>query len=127
MSLDEHKYLGCDAFGSVFNILGAAAAVGAGPTWTSFIMLACVQSTFYLAQWEEYHTGTMSCGNGYFGVTESQMTLMAIHVITSIYGLSTWDIRPFSSCPYNIRELLLVALVLSNIALSLSKYVDKKK
>lgn len=83
-------------------------------------MLACVQITFYLAQWEEYHTGTMSCGNGYFGVTEGQFVLMLIHLVSAMWGIRIWDMQPVAEVSMSIRTILLLALITSNLMLSFS-------
>jgi hypothetical protein len=52
------------------------------------MLLFCnIELAFYLAQWEEYHTGTLNWSNGWFGVTESQLTQMLLFVLTGIFGV----------------------------------------
>jgi hypothetical protein len=46
-----------------------------------------IELTFYLAQWEEYHTGTLNWSNGYFGVTESQFAQMIIFLMSAAFGV----------------------------------------
>jgi ethanolaminephosphotransferase len=115
-----HTYCtGCDALCAIFNMVSAAASLQLGATLRSYIALSSVAISFYLAQWEEYHTGTMSCGNGYYGVTEGQLTLIALHFITAWQGNDFWKQSPLA--PYinmSIVEALAVALVLSNIILA---------
>jgi hypothetical protein len=48
---------------------------------------------FYLAQWEEYHTGTLELG--YFNVTEAQLLLMIVHLVTFFMGPFFW-LRTFT-------------------------------
>jgi hypothetical protein len=52
------------------------------------MLLFCnIELAFYLAQWEEYHTGTLNWSNGWFGVTESQLTQMLLFVLTGVFGV----------------------------------------
>lgn len=114
---------GCDALCTVFNIISAAAAVGCGSTMVSLVMVGAVGTTFYLAQWEEYYTGTLSCGNGVFGVTEGQWVLVVIHLLTAGFGHELWRYKPVDALPYSMDIYLVCILVLSNVVLGLSKYV----
>ena len=67
------------------------------------MLLFCnVELAFYLAQWEEYHTGTLNWSNGWFGVTESQLTQMLLFCMTGIFGLKAsslfcWFVREFAA------------------------------
>lgn len=47
-----------------------------------------ILTTFYLAQWEEYYTGTLTLG--YVGVTEGQLSAIAIYLTTAYFGVSFW-------------------------------------
>ncbi|KAJ0408743.1 hypothetical protein P43SY_001967 [Pythium insidiosum] len=82
---------GCDALCTVFNVLSAAATIQVGASWGTFVALSSVSVAFFMAQWEEYHTGVMSCGNGYYGVTEGQLTLVAAHLVTALLGPGFWQ------------------------------------
>ncbi|EQC34569.1 hypothetical protein SDRG_07894 [Saprolegnia diclina VS20] len=108
---------GCDALSTLINMLSAVAALELGPSYAAYATICTVSVTFYLAQWEEYHTGTMSCGNGYFGVTEGQLVLVFVHLLTAAVGGDFWRLEvPYT--PYTFAEVLVVSLVLSNIILS---------
>ena len=39
-----------------------------------------------LAHWEEYHSGIMLYGNGYWGVTEANYVMVALHLLTAFAG-----------------------------------------
>lgn len=114
---------GCDALSTVFNVLSAAATVQVGPGFRAFLVLSSVSTTFYLAQWEEYHTGVMSCGNGWYGVTEGQLSLVMIHIMTAIIGPGLWTIKlPF--LPFTTADALVLLLVASNVVLAFSNVTN---
>lgn len=88
-----------------------------GGGWFCFFLLISFQIAFYAAQWEEYpcyffekwtvpvqranivlhsqlsryHTGVLELG--YLNVTEAQIILMVIHLITAFNGMNTLDFR----------------------------------
>lgn len=62
------------------------AILGTGPTANAMIIFCIVEGVFYMAQWEEYHTGTLQWSNGYIGVTESQLIQMGLFVVTACVG-----------------------------------------
>ncbi|CEG40626.1 cdp-alcohol phosphatidyltransferase [Plasmopara halstedii] len=111
---------GCDAVCTIFNVLSAAATCQAGAGLRPYLALSSVSIAFYLAQWEEYHTGVMSCGNGYFGVTEGQLTLVAVHLSAAIFGPSFWTAElPFTmSFHLTMTDVLIGTLVASNVLLA---------
>ncbi|KAI9922999.1 hypothetical protein PsorP6_000107 [Peronosclerospora sorghi] len=111
---------GCDALCTVFNVLSAVATCQMGSSLPAYVALSSVSITFYLAQWEEYHTGVMSCGNGLFGVTEGQLTLVAVHLAAAIFGAEFWTMELPRPTPFSMSmtDVLLAALVLSNVLLA---------
>lgn len=46
-----------------------------------------------LAQWEEYHTGNMLYGNGYWGVMEALYATSGVHFVTALFGNELWNLR----------------------------------
>jgi ethanolaminephosphotransferase len=114
---------GCDALSTIFNVLSALATVQIGAGIRAYIALSSVSTTFYLAQWEEYHTGVMSCGNGFYGVTEGQLTLVAIHVVTALFGPAMWT-ASLPLMPFTLADVLAVALVASNVILAYSNVTN---
>lgn len=114
---------GCDALSTVFNVLSAAATVQVGAGYRAFIVLSSVSTTFYLAQWEEYHTGVMTCGNGWYGVTEGQLSLVLFHILAAVFGAGFWTAQlPF--VPFGTADVLVVLLVASNVLLAYSNVVS---
>ena len=111
---------GCDALCTVFNVLSAAATCQAGPGLLAYIALSSVCITFYLAQWQEYHTGVMNCGNGFFGVTEGQLTLVAVHLAAAFFGAGFWtaELSFVPTISVTMTQVLLCALVASNVLLA---------
>uniref|UniRef100_A0AAV1TZ26 Uncharacterized protein n=1 Tax=Peronospora matthiolae TaxID=2874970 RepID=A0AAV1TZ26_9STRA len=111
---------GCDALCTVFNVLSAAATCQAGPGLLAYIALSSVCVTFYLAQWQEYHTGVMNCGNGFFGVTEGQLTLVAVHLAAAFFGAGFWtaELSFVPTISVTMTQVLLCALVASNVLLA---------
>ncbi|CAH0476763.1 unnamed protein product [Peronospora belbahrii] len=108
---------GCDALCTLFNVLSAASTCQLGAGLFTYIALSSVSITFYLAQWEEYHTGVMSCGNGFFGVTEGQLVLVAVHLVAALFGAGFWTTKlPIFSV--TMTDVLLGALVASNVLLA---------
>lgn len=113
---------GCDALCTHLCILSSICAMGVGATEFAYSVVALVGFTFFLAQWEEYHTGTMSCGNGYFGVTEGQFVLIGIHFTTAMYGLEIWNVTFFIP-GLTLSDFMFASLYGSNACLALTKYV----
>lgn len=73
-----------------------------------------------LAHWEEYHTGIMVYGNGYFGVTEANYAVVLLHVWGYLMGQQGWLWRPFAVL---VRSSLMQA-VLPQFAVSLLAQVQ---
>ena len=61
-----------------------------------------------LAHWEEYHTGTLIYGTGWYGVMEGNYTLAIIHLLVYVFGVGMWtrtlnEILPFD-LPVSVGE-----------------------
>nr|CCA20429.1 CDPalcohol phosphatidyltransferase putative [Albugo laibachii Nc14] len=113
---------GCDAICTLFTAISAAATVQFGGGFGTFFLLSSLCTTFYLAQWEEYHTGIMTCGNGVIGVTEGQFLLIGVHLIAAVFGSELYAQPIFQSQKLGsvtFATALLVALVASNVLLVL--------
>ncbi|KAF1788898.1 Vacuolar protein sorting-associated protein 13, C-terminal [Phytophthora cactorum] len=100
--------------------LGQLSITAAGVGLRPYIALSSVSIAFYLAQWEEYHTGVMSCGNGFFGVTEGQLTLVAVHLVAAFFGAGFWttELPTPTPFPVTMTDVLIGALVASNFLLA---------
>lgn len=83
---------GCDAISTIFVALGVCVAIKLGEY--PFVMLfQCTMAIFlfYCAHWQTYVTGTLRFGK--FDVTEAQFSVMAIHLISAIFGQDVWSTK----------------------------------
>lgn len=55
--------------------------------WITVISLLYVFVPWWMAHWEEYHTGVMSYGSGLWGVTEANYAVFIIHMLTYLLVL----------------------------------------
>ncbi|KAF0695090.1 Aste57867_14075 [Aphanomyces stellatus] len=115
---------GCDALSALLNTTTASVAFSSGNTLFSFAGLTGVSVNFFFAQWDEYHTGTMSCGNGYYGVTEGQLTLIFCLIITGLFGDQIWLIHPLPLVPYTAGQLFIMTCFTSNVILCYSNVIN---
>lgn len=115
---------GCDTISAMLLALTMASSAQLGPNAASLIFLFSVQVPFFFAQWEEYHTHTMSHSMGYIGVTEGQLVLCGLHLLGACVSTQWWlkpvtDLLPFLApvfgtlgyVPQNNECLLLAFLV----------------
>ncbi|KHJ88589.1 CDP-alcohol phosphatidyltransferase [Oesophagostomum dentatum] len=101
---------GCDSISQVFVTLNVAYAMRLGDVrcGTFFVIVVAV-SLFYCAHWSTYCTGQLRFAQ--FDVTEAQMTIILILLITSICGPNVWAIGVLG---YQLRHvLLLITLILA--------------
>jgi phosphatidylglycerophosphate synthase len=106
---------GCDSLGTVLTTLPVAVTCGLGcSVWTIAVLFA-VQTPFFLAQWEEYHTHVMRTCTGYIGVTEGQLLSMGVILVASILGSDFWSTPVNKFLPYPITSLL-NALTITTLA-----------
>src|SRR4030095_9608338 len=61
----------------------------------------------YIVHWETKRTGVLVMGNG-TSIHEAQVTLMAVHAITWIFGPNLWDRAVGSFLPAALHGLPLV-------------------
>ncbi|XP_021913070.1 cholinephosphotransferase 1 isoform X5 [Zootermopsis nevadensis] len=80
---------GCDSISTVFVALSACIAVQLGyyPSWM-FFQCFCAMTLFYCAHWQTYVSGTLRFGK--IDVTEAQITIIFIHLMSAIFGPSVW-------------------------------------
>ncbi|XP_023723071.1 cholinephosphotransferase 1 isoform X1 [Cryptotermes secundus] len=86
---------GCDSISTVFVALSACIAVQLGyyPTWM-FFQCFCAMTLFYCAHWQTYVSGTLRFGK--IDVTEAQISIIVIHLMSAIFGPSVWMMKiPF--------------------------------
>ncbi|XP_052124784.1 cholinephosphotransferase 1 isoform X5 [Frankliniella occidentalis] len=93
---------GCDSISTVFVAISACIAVQLGyyPTWM-FFQCFCAMTLFYCAHWQTYVSGTLRFGK--LDVTEAQITIMFIHLISTIFGPSIWMAKvPVANVSFNV-------------------------
>ncbi|XP_052563270.1 cholinephosphotransferase 1 isoform X1 [Culex pipiens pallens] len=80
---------GCDSISTVFVALSACISVQLGfyPRWM-FFQCFCAMTLFYCAHWQTYVSGTLRFGK--IDVTEAQCTIIAIHLISAVFGPGIW-------------------------------------
>ncbi|CAK9010378.1 unnamed protein product [Durusdinium trenchii] len=77
---------GCDCLACVAQTGAAAAVLSFGPNFLGLFSLNILSSGFFMAQWEEYHTGTLPTAYGPVGVTETQFFLMGLTLVSGLLG-----------------------------------------
>jgi len=65
--------------------------------WRAVVGLLYVFVPWWVAHWEEYHTGVMLYGNGLWGVTEANYAVVFLHYYTYILGPKGWTFRPIAA------------------------------
>nr|XP_036231090.1 choline/ethanolaminephosphotransferase 1 isoform X6 [Bactrocera oleae] len=87
---------GCDSISTVFVALSACIScqLGQYPNWL-FFQCFCAIGLFYCAHWQTYVSGTLRFGK--IDVTEAQFTIMAIHIISAVFGSDVWQARMFGN------------------------------
>jgi ethanolaminephosphotransferase len=87
---------GCDAFAVHLVLLTMMTSLQLAHDWKVVVSLLYVFIPWWLAHWEEYHTGVMVYGSGLWGVTEALYAVFGIHMYTYFVGPSGWTWKPFA-------------------------------
>eukprot|EP00741_Cyanophora_paradoxa_P014372 tig00000190_g13863.t1 len=80
---------GCDALSCMITTLTLASAIQLGPTWATVILGFHLFVTFYLASWEEYHTGVLFLGI-VSGPIEGIICICIVYMMTAFVGPAFW-------------------------------------
>ncbi|XP_050526831.1 cholinephosphotransferase 1 [Daktulosphaira vitifoliae] len=105
---------GCDSISTIFITLSTCISVKLGeyPSWMFFQSLFAI-GLFYFAHWQTYVSGTLRFGK--FDVTESQLVIITLHLMSAIFGTGVWDYEiPFFQMKLKFM-LLLTTMVISII------------
>ena len=80
---------------SVFVSLSVCLSVQLGQQ-ASLMLVLCVMATalFYMAHWQTYVTGELRFAK--FDVTEAQMTIIVIQLMSAIFGSDIWTYEVLS-------------------------------
>eukprot|EP00455_Lapot_gusevi_P040395 TRINITY_DN4568_c0_g2_i7.p1 TRINITY_DN4568_c0_g2~~TRINITY_DN4568_c0_g2_i7.p1 ORF type:complete len:403 (+),score=141.26 TRINITY_DN4568_c0_g2_i7:67-1275(+) len=79
---------GCDAVSAFLTGMTCATTLQLGSSWLSLMVLYMCIIPFFCANWEESQTHVMRFG--FLGVTEGQFLIMAVHLVTGIFGPKLW-------------------------------------
>lgn len=82
---------GCDALSLHLLLDTVRTSLELPGGWAAVGMEMLVVVPWMLAHWEEYHTGMMLYGNGWFGVLEGNYSLMSISFVSAIFGPKVWQ------------------------------------
>lgn len=88
--------VGCDAFAVHLILINLITSLQLVHDWKSIMSALYVFIPWWLAHWEEYHTGVMLYGSGLWGVTEANYAVCLVHLFTYIVGPAGWTWTPFS-------------------------------
>lgn len=88
---------GCDALAlvAIVSLLQTALPLVPCSRYAGLATLVAY-APWLLAHWEEYHTGTMSYSSGWWGVTEANLAVVALLLVTGLAGPGVWDARPLA-------------------------------
>jgi ethanolaminephosphotransferase len=88
---------GCDALAVHLIMQMLMPALGLGHEWRAVAGTSYVLLPWWLAHWEEYHTGMMLYGNGLWGVTEACYAVVVVSFATAVAGPAAWARRPLGA------------------------------
>merc|ERR1719336_3507136 len=95
---------GCDSLSTVFVSIASCCAVRLGlyPGWMLFQCL-CASTLFYCAHWQTYVSGTLTFGT--IDVTEGQIVVMAVMMLSSFESFFNLDIWSSSLYFFSLNQL----------------------
>jgi len=96
---------GCDSLSTTFLTLSVATTLNLGVSWETMALLFSVQFPFFLAQWQEYHTHTLTHSMGWIGVTEVQLVTMGFHFVAALFGP---EIYTASVGPIRVNQAIVI-------------------
>lgn len=81
---------GCDSLSTVFVAISACIAVQLGD-YSNLMFYQCIAASalFYAAHWQTYVSAKLRFGK--FDVTEAQFCIIAIHLVSAIFGVEIWS------------------------------------
>jgi len=121
---------GCDAICAFISGLFVASTLQLGPTYGSLITMLLHIVPFYVSNWEEVQTGFMRFG--IIGVTEGQLVVMSLLILTGLFGGEMWLWRlPVVNVQLNTIPVLVgfggVIVAISDTTYHVRKYWSENK
>lgn len=87
---------GCDALAVHFILVNLVSTLQLKHEWRAVAGMLYVYVPWWMAHWEEYHTGVMVYGAGFWGVTEANYAVAMVHFYTFLVGPKGWTAKPLS-------------------------------
>lgn len=87
---------GCDALAVHFILVNLVSTLQLKHEWRAVAGMLYVYIPWWMAHWEEYHTGVMVYGAGFWGVTEANYAVAMVHFYTFLVGPKGWTTKPLS-------------------------------
>lgn len=106
---------GCDALSSTLIILALSQAAGLGVSLSVYLIFLGVYWSFYLAQWEEYHTHFCRTHFMNIGVTEGQWLNV---IVIACSGLLGKDIYKLEVLGVQLEYCLVIPSLLTGVMIS---------
>jgi phosphatidylglycerophosphate synthase len=94
----------CDVIALQLAMLTGACSLGAGAGALTLFLVGSVLWSSHIVHWETRHTGVLYMGNG-TSIHEAQVTLMAVHGASWIFGPGLWGRALGSFLPAALRGL----------------------
>eukprot|EP01134_Creolimax_fragrantissima_P002479 CFRG2479T1 len=104
---------GCDSVSTILTLLGIVTSLQLGTEDTAFRLIYGTMAAFYLAHWQAYVTGGLEFGM--LDVTEGQVIMIIVHLVTAFFGPSVWRTEVLSWM--SLRALFIIVTM---IAMSVS-------
>ena len=92
---------GCDALAVHFILVNLVSTLQLKHEWRAVAGMLYVYIPWWMAHWEEYHTGVMVYGAGFWGVTEANYAVAMVHFYTFLVGPKGWTAKPLSRLSSN--------------------------
>mmetsp|Transcript_98234 Transcript_98234/g.275027 ORF Transcript_98234/g.275027 Transcript_98234/m.275027 type:complete len:404 (-) Transcript_98234:163-1374(-) len=93
---------GCDGVTLSAITIGHCVSAQYGLTPLTLCALCVSWVPWWVAQWEAYHTGVVRTGSAVFGVTEIQLIVAGIHVVTAVFGNALWSLPLVGSFEFRV-------------------------
>ncbi|CAG2100234.1 unnamed protein product [Medioppia subpectinata] len=115
-SLGELFDHGCDSVSTIFVSLSVCLAVQLGECVALMLILQVMATAlFYMAHWQTYVTGELKFAK--FDVTEAQMTIIVIQVVSAICGTSFWTYERIDSLGVDLRLAVMLMTAFSSVVI----------
>lgn len=95
---------GCDSLSCSLIIMTLVQGLALGLTRDVLVLFIVIQTGFFLTQWEEYHTHYHRTQMFNWGVTEGQLTMIVLLMLSGTYGASTWQMSVYG---FKLETLLI--------------------